>query len=247
MFKRTILITGAAGRIGTTLRKGLRGEYDLRGFDVRPTDPPDSSVVVGDLADIAALERAMAGVEVVVHLAAKPSDAPFATGLVPPNVVGAYNTFEAARHAGVRRVVFASTAQLAARYPKDRTHIPPTAPPRPFSLYSTTKALGEALGRWFHDAHGLEVVVVRIGWFLDYDQPELQEHPDAPDIWLSPRDCVRLFRRAIEAGDVGYTVVYGTSLTSRERLGRDGWDRLGYAPLDDVAGFRSSASSATPP
>jgi nucleoside-diphosphate-sugar epimerase len=108
--------------------------------------------------------------------------------------------------------------------------------------------MGEPLARWFHDVYGLEVVVVRIGWFLDYCSPELHNHPDAADVWLSPADAVRLFRRAIDAPDVGgYLVVHGTSLTARERLARTGWDVLGYEPRDEYAAFRASPPTSSRP
>lgn len=233
MAQPKVLITGAAGSIGSCLRAGLEGRYDLRGFD--HTAASHGSDAMGDLIDLNALKRAMQGVQVVIHLAATKKEAPFVEDLVPNNIIGLYNVFEAAREAGVRRLVFASSVQTVAGYPKGQTiHVADA--PRPSSLYGATKVFGETLGRYYFDQHGMEFVGLRIGWFLPYDAEPLQR--GLCNIWLSPHDCVRLFERAIEQPDVGYAVVFGTSITPFERLSlAEARELLGYEPQDDVAQF----------
>ncbi len=101
-----------------------------------------------------------------------------------------------------------------------RAHDRDRDPPRPSSLYGATKVFGEVLGRYYHDRWGIEFVGIRIGWFQPYDSPLLRKEPGARNIWLSPGDAVRLFGRAIEKENVGYALVFGTSITQFERLSR---------------------------
>lgn len=234
--KPTVLITGAAGRIGTCLHEGLRHEFRLRGFDRRePAAAFSGGFFQGELTDYDGLKQAMDGAQAVVHLAATPGDAPFIEDLTPNNIIGVRNAFEAAREAGVRRVVYASTCQVVTGgYPHEQT-VTTLDPPRPLSVYGATKAFGETLGRWYHDKHGLEVVTIRIGWFLAYDDPLLRENRDARHLWLSPRDAVGLFRCAMQKEAVSYAVVFGTSQTEREWLSRrETRELLGYEPEDRV-------------
>ena len=238
MPKLKVLVTGPGGRIGPHLLPTFRAAYDLRVYDRQPIpDVPDA--FVGDLQDAALLRRAMEGVDVVLHLAAQADEAPFVEVLVPNNVVGLYNTFQAAHEAGVRRVVFASTVQTVAEYPPDYT-VRAEDPPRPMTTYACTKVLGEALGRWYHDKHGLEFVVVRVGAFQPYDSPLLRAQQILREMWLSPRDAVGLFRRAIEKPNIGYALVFGTSITERERVSRQPMrDLLDFEPEDDVRALLS--------
>ncbi len=169
----------------------------------------------------------------MLHLAALPGDAPFEEQLAPINILGAYNAFEAACEAGVRRVVFASSVQTVECYPRDRT-VQISDPVRPTSLYAATKCFGEAMGRYCHHRHGLEVVSLRLGGFLPADRPP--ERRD-PDLWLSDRDAVQLFLCAIEREDVGCVEVFGTSITRNPWMSlREAREKLGYEPRDRVAG-----------
>ena len=189
---------------------------------------------VGDLSAIEPLRAAMRNAEVAVHLAAKSDEAPFVEELVPPNVIGVYNLLEAARLEGVRRVVFASSVQAVGRG-MGEAPLETDVLPRPSTLYGATKILAEAMGRFYHDKHGLEFIAIRIGAFEPYDSPKLSRR-GFREIWLSPRDAVALFRAAIETSNVGYALVNGTSLTERERLSlRSAREILGYEPQDDIA------------
>lgn len=232
MAKLNVLMTGAGGRIGPHLVGPFQEQYHLRNFDRRPV-PGDPDTILGDLQDFAALLAAMRGMDVLVHLAATSDEAPFVENLVPNNLVGLYHAFEAARLARVRRIVFASTCQTMLAYPRDAT-VATTDPPRPSTMYGATKVFGEVLGRWYHDKHGLEFVGIRIGSFQPYESERLRRRGPGL-LWLSPRDCVSLFRRAIEKPDVGYALVNGTSITDHEFLSlRPARELLQWQPQDDA-------------
>jgi uronate dehydrogenase len=177
-----VLITGAAGRLGTILREGLRGRFDaLRLLDVASLGPgqPGEELVTADVRDLFAVTDAMDGIDAVIHLAGIPHEDTFER-ILESNVVGTYHVFEAARRQGCARVVLASSLHVTGFYPAE-TRIGPDAPPRPDSFYGVGKAFGEALGRLYADKHGIEVLCLRIG--------TLAERPTTPrhlSTWLSP-------------------------------------------------------------
>jgi uronate dehydrogenase len=235
-----VLVTGAAGTIGRALRHGLRGRYlILRLLDVAPQREagPGEEVVTIDLNDRAATEAAMRDVDMVVHLAAIPHEAPF-DDILAGNITTTYSVFEAARRAGVRRVVFASSHHVTGFYPRDES-IGPDDPVRPDSFYGVSKVFGEALGRLYADKHGLEVVCLRIGGF-----GERPTRPRHLNIWLSPRDCVQLVRCSLEAPGVGFTVVYGVSANTRSWWTDDAAAALGYHPHDNAEDFVAQLEGA---
>lgn len=230
---RPLLITGAAGRIGTALRAGLRGRAQLRLLDVQPMqEQAGEEVVCADITCPGVMEEAVAGCSAVVHLAGIPGETAFEE-LLNANIRGTYHVFEAARTSGTcRRVVLGSTNHVTGFYPVGET-IDPQAPPRPDGLYGASKAYGELLGRLYHEKHGLEVVAIRIGSFAP--QPTAARHAHT---WISPRDMVQLVRRCLEAPELGWLVVYGTSANRHSYWdAREGWRRLGYEPEDSADGL----------
>ena len=228
-----VLLTGAGGRIGPSILPRFRERYQLRLLDRQPI-PGGEPTILSDLSDPEILDDAMEGIDVVVHLAATSDEAPFIENLVPNNVVGLYNVLEAAKNRRVRRVVFASTVQAVGFHPAGKT-IFGSDNPRPVTLYGCTKALGETMGRFFHDKYGMEFVALRIGWFLAPDAPQLRRYQGARDVWLSPRDAAGILAAAVEKPSVGYAVINATSKTQFERLSRSELkDVLGYEPVDDV-------------
>lgn len=237
MSKLKVLVTGMGGRIGRHLVGPFQELYDLRVLDRQPV-AGISDTHISDLQDREVLKAAMEGADVVLHLAATSDEAPFIENLVPNNVIGLYNVFEAARETAVRRLVFASTVQTVSAYPREHGTIEITDPPRPSTLYGATKILGEVMGRWYHDRHRMEFVGIRIGAFQSYDSEHLRRSAGLRDFWLSPGDAIRLFRRAIEKPEVSYALVFGTSKTTRERLSlRPARELLNYEPEDDAATF----------
>ena len=231
-----VLLTGPSGRLGPYLAEPFRQIYDLATFDLQPSDEPQS--FVGDLSDIEPLRAAMRGRDVVVHLAATSDEAPFVEQLVGPNVIGVYNVLEAARLEGVRRVVFASSIQaVGAGWHANPHPIDVVSLPRPSTLYGATKIMGETLGRYYHDKHGLEFISLRIGAFQPYDSPHFKRGW-CRELWLSPRDAVGIFRAAVEKADIGYGIANATSRTLVERMAlQPARDLLGFEPQDDVADF----------
>lgn len=233
MSKPTVLLTGSGGRIGKHVVPALKQVWDLRTMDHRSVEWDPAARVCG-LDNIAKLTELMVGCQAVIHMAATSDEAPFAEQLVPNNVVGLYNVFEASRAAGVRRMVFASTCQAVLAGRRDKP-IRAEEPHRPVTLYGATKAMGEVMGRYYHDKHGLEFIAIRIGWFQPYDSELVRKKGGARGIWLSPRDAVKLLRCSVEKPGVGYAVVHGTSITEREVLGlQEAREALGYVPDDDV-------------
>jgi uronate dehydrogenase len=238
-----VLLTGSQGRMGPHLVEPFRQRYNLRTYDLK-AEPDGPHAFQGDLQDIEVLKHAMQGVDVVVHLAATSDEAPFIENLVPNNVIGLYNTFQAAHESGVRRIVFASTVQAMSFNWRDQEQAGPLEPARPGTLYGATKVFGETVGRWYHDKHGMEFVAIRIGAFQPYDSEWLQKGWGR-DIWLSPRDAVQLFQLAIEKPDVGYAVVCGTSQTPGERMSlQEAREVLGYVPIDKADDFYAPKSQS---
>ncbi|RYG69124.1 NAD(P)-dependent oxidoreductase [bacterium] len=225
-----VLLTGPSGRIGPHLVADFETRYDLRTFDLKPSERPNS--FVGDLSCVKDLRIAMRDVDVVVHLAATSDEAPFIEELVPNNVVGLYNVFEAARLEKVRRVVFASSVQAMGIALEHATEPVETDVVRPNSLYGATKALGEVLGQWYHDRFELEFIAVRLGWFQEYEEKE-RNSSEITNIWLSPRDFVSIMRKAVDVPDIGYAVVNGTSSPPRIVMSlQSAYDVLGFEPVD---------------
>jgi uronate dehydrogenase len=195
---QTVLITGAAGGIGTRLRQLLKGIYpNIRLSDVkRPADlAPDETFVQADLANMAEVEKAVAGVEGIVHLGGFSVEGAWDT-ILQSNIIGCYNLFEAARRHRVERVVFASSNHVIGYYPR-RRRIGVDVALRPDSRYGVSKAFGEALGALYAFKHGLRVTCIRIGNFGDapVDRRRLS-------IWVAPQDLAQLVRIGLDHPDV---------------------------------------------
>jgi nucleoside-diphosphate-sugar epimerase len=227
-----VLITGASGSVGQALVPQLATRYRLRLHSrstklTAPKGPHEA--VMGDIESPADVKKMVAGVDAVVHLAAQSKARASWEEVRGPNIDGTYNVFEAARVAGVRRVVFASTNHVMGMY--DRERVWPIRPEQPFRVdgpYGVSKAFGEVLGRYYAELHALEVICLRIGWVLQrpFNEQGLR-------MWLSPGDLARLMIGALEA-PVRFGVYYGVSANTRCH-----WDventrsELGYQPVDD--------------
>jgi uronate dehydrogenase len=237
---RTVLLTGAAGGVGGRLRKLLAGVYpDFRLSDVVDiADPaPGERFVRTDLADLPAVERLLEGVEGVIHLGAVSVERPWEE-ILPANIIGAYNLFEAARRQGVRRVVFASSNHVMGFYRRSR-RIGTTELVRPDTRYGVSKAYGEALGAYYADKFGLRVLAIRIG-NVDDRPVDLRRM----SIWISPADLVQLIRIGLEHPDLHYEVVYGASDNARGWWDNDTAFRLGYRPAGRSEDHRDGALAA---
>lgn len=220
-----ILITGAAGAIGSTLVKGMKDRYSLRGLDRVPM-PDLEDAIVGDIADFDTMLKATKDMDAVIHLAGVPSGGAPWEEVLQNNFIGTYNVFEAARQNGVRRIAFASRAGLLGPYPKNIMRTIDMMP-RPQSYYSVSKVFGENLGYMYASRFDMEFVSVRIGNFKR-DRP----HPEHPH-QLSHADAVRVFEQAVTHPGVKLEIVFGVSDSTWQLYDLEhGRKVIGYHPQD---------------
>jgi nucleoside-diphosphate-sugar epimerase len=213
--------------MGTLLRPRLaRPDRVLRLLDIVSVPPGDGvEVVTASVTDPDAMAAACSDVDVVVHLGGYSKEAPWADTLAV-NIDGTYRVLEAARHAGVRLVVFASSNHAVGFHPASSA--PDYLFPRPDTYYGVSKVAGEALGSLYHDRFGLNVLCVRIGTCLE--RPLTERHLST---WLSPDDCTRLLEAAFTVPALGFRVVWGASANTRGVYSLDEARALGYEPKDD--------------
>ena len=230
-----VIVTGATGVIGRTLMEDLDGVFALTGTSRQPQDDPRFRVL--DFDDIDAVAEAFAGQDAVVHMHAKSNhDTDELEPYLQPNVVGVYNAYEAARRAGVKRFVFASSNHATGWYELVGERCDAESTPRPDGMYGVAKVWGEAVGRYYSDRFGMEVVCLRIGSYK-YRQkpPEWDSGARILSTWLSDRDLVNLVRRSVEAPGIRWGIYYGISANARAY-----WDitnavtELGYRPRDNA-------------
>lgn len=240
MGRKKVLITGAAGRIGSTLWAGLKDRYDLRLMFHRKVLPTEDGeeVVIGSVSDLDKMEEAVDGVDAVVHMAGFPSSRwPFEE-VLDANIRGTYCVYEACRRKGVNRVVFASTNHVTGNYEKDGIYTTPDMPVRPDSHYGVSKACGEAMGRYYSDRFGISVICLRIGTFQSPEVLKGRLEEGLTRIlssWLSHRDTVQLVWRGIEAEQVKFGIYYGISNNTRAYWDtQNAREELGYAPEDNA-------------
>ena len=240
--REKLLITGPAGRVGTEIVPLLREHFALRLFDTRQlTAIGDDEISHGSIEDFDALRGACRGVHALLHLAAISDEDDFHSRLLPVNLGGAYNAFEAARQAGVRKVLFPSTGQTVLNNPKGE-RVTTDMLPRPSTVYACTKLFGEALARYYSDIHGMSAIVIRLCYFRAYNDPLLRiPGHDVQREWCSPGDLTQLVTRCIRS-EVRFGIFFGLS-RNRERC----WDienarvAVGYEPCDDAAEFLPQA------
>jgi uronate dehydrogenase len=237
---KRVLVTGAAGDVGGRLRKLLEPVYpELRLSDIKvpPGLRPNERFVAADLANLGEVEKAVEGVEGIVHLGGFSVEGPWET-ILQANIIGCRNLFEAARRQGVKRVVFASSNHAVGFYPRHR-RIGTDVSVRPDSRYGVSKAFGEALGALYADKHGLRVLCLRIGHVLD--QPADKRRLS---IWLKPEDLVQLIRIGLEHADLRYEIFYGVSLNERGFWDNSRAYHYGYRPTGRAEDFREEALAA---
>lgn len=248
-----VAITGAAGRIGRILRARLpAGEFDVVPIS-RASGIPGGRIA--ELSDLDGLTAAMRGCDALVHLAANPSPEATWDAVLADNVIGTRNAFEAARRAGVRRLVFASSNHVVGMFEEladpdlyaldDPRQLDHHAELRADSLYGVTKAFGEVLARYLVDHNAMAAVCLRIGSVVD--APDPAEAAPGEDVWsvtppeerarlratwLSHADTARLVAAALRA-PTRWAIVYGTSGNPRQI-----WDlehareAIAYVPRD---------------
>ncbi|MFZ1752969.1 MAG: NAD(P)-dependent oxidoreductase [Caldilineaceae bacterium] len=244
--KRKLLLTGASGRIGSFFLKTYKDDYDFVLTDKRePAETHGYPFHLADLSDFAAVQALCEGVDTVVHLGADPSMEATWESLLPNNVIATYNVFEAARLAGCRRVIFASSINAVFGYPAD-VQVHREMPIFPINLYGATKCWGEALGRYYSATHRLSSICLRFGAVQPRDSSHIDlEHPYI-DIILTWDDCARLIASAVNAADtISFGIYHGVSENRYKRLDISSARReLGYAPQDDAFAMAKARAAA---
>jgi uronate dehydrogenase len=240
---KKLVLTGAAGRLGSYLREPLSKlcdelvSSDL--FDDIGTLYPGERYQKADLASLDAVSALMEGADMVIHFGAIGDERPFET-LLGPNFIGAYNVWEAAYRHKVRRVVYASSIHAVGMHRK-QDFIGTDAPHRPDTFYGLAKCFAEDLASLYWDKRGVESVCMRI---LSAAQVN---NPRALGSWLSYDDLIQLVTRAIEAPTTGFTVVYGVSNNDRAPVDNSKASYLGYRPSDNAEQFAAQVLADAPP
>jgi uronate dehydrogenase len=247
-----IVITGAAGIIGRVLRSEFAGSYSLRTVDQLPKSGID---LVANVRELELMERAFQGAEAVIELAASSSAGTSWKRVLENNMAATVTTLEAARRAGVPRVVLASSNHVTGMHERDEPYASVLAgrydgldaellpriraewPVRPDGFYAVGKCAAEAAGRYYAEEHGLSVICLRIGTVNREDRPR---NPREFATLLTHRDLAQLVRRCLEASsDLGFAVFYGVSRnTWRIWDTEDATAAIGYEALDDSESFR---------
>ncbi len=250
---QNVMITGAAGLLGTLLSRELSDRYAVSGID--RTRRSRNDVRRMNMAKPRSLDSVFRGMDAVIDLAGLPDAETPWRDVWKNNVPATMNALEAARRAGVRRFVFASSNHVTGMYEQDPPYsaivageygdldpratplITPSSPVRPDGPYALGKALGEAAARYYSDAFGLSVICLRIGTVNAENRPLEPRHFAT---LLTHDDLRRLVDAALKASDdLGFGVYYGVS-RNRWRF----WDiarageEIGYDPRDDAEALR---------
>ena len=239
---KTILMTGAAGGIGTFLRAELKGTYTLRLTDRAPiTDLGDGeSFTQVDITDFEAMRNLAQGVDGILHFGGCAGESDWQT-ILDANIVGMRNIYEAALQAGVKRVVWASSNHAVGFYRRGET-IDHTVYPKPDSRYGVSKVFGEAMGSLYAEKYGLEVVNLRIGNVATepVDKRRLS-------IWISPRDLAQLCGIALDHPDIKFEIFYGISDNARGWYDNSNATSFGYKPRDRSEDYADAVLAKEPP
>ena len=247
-----VLVTGAAGTIGQIVIHALSDEYAVHGLDRKPGPGVEW---VRDMASLRRLELAFKGMDAVIDLAADASVTASWRSVGTNNIPSTLNAFEAARKAGVGRVIFASSNHVVGMYERDEpyasvvagryegldpsklTRLAADAPIRPDGAYGVGKGLGEAAARYYSEAHGLSVICLRIGTVNSESRPSNARQFAT---LLTHRDLVQLVRCCLTAPDsLRFGIFYGVSANTWRVWDIDeARDAIGYEPVDDAETWR---------
>ena len=239
-----LLLTGAAGGLGQALRPRLAADCAVLRLSDITAKPSDISAheewITQDLADKAGVFALCTGVDAVIHLGGVSTERPF-DEILPANIVGVYNLYEAARAQGVKRIVFASSNHVTGYYKQSDT-IDAAAPPRPDGWYGISKAFGEDVSRFYYDRYGIETACIRIG--SSFPEPKDRRMLAS---WLSYKDLHRLVVACLSTPVLGHSIVFGMSNNAvtwwDNRLAR----HVGYVPQDSSDVFREALMAKTNP
>lgn len=240
---KKLVLTGAAGRLGSHLREPLAKLADqLVSSDIADrigTLHPNETYVRADLANFDDILALLEGADMVVHFGAVGDEAPFET-ILGPNIVGAYNIWESAYRHGLKRIIYASSIHAVGMHPK-QDFIGTDAPHRPDTFYGLAKCFAEDLGSLYWDKRQLESVCLRILSCAQVTSPR------ALGSWLSYDDLIQLVTRAIDTPTTGFSVVYGVSNNDRTPVDNARASFLGYRPRDNAEQFAEAILAQADP
>jgi uronate dehydrogenase len=243
MATRRIALTGAAGSLAADIIPGLLAQgHSVVGIDQRtPADTFGCEFVVGPINDRALLLEAMRGCDAVIHLAGIPLEAEWAQ-IMQANIDGTEAVLHVAQRLGIGRVVLASSIHAAGfvPVPTDGTLVPDDVPVRPNTFYGVSKAAVEALGSFYHDRFGLDVICLRIA--SRFAEPTGER---TLSTWLSPADAVRLFDACLQTPSPGFRTIWGVSANTRGYLSAEGGAAIGFTPVDDSECFAERMFAAS--
>lgn len=238
-----VALSGAGGQVGRFLRPALLEQgVDLRsaGFQALTPLRPGEELVHGDLCDAAVVDRLLAGVDVLIHLAGTSVERPLPE-IVANNLVGLQAVYEGARRHGVKRIVFASSNHSIGMYPVEEK-LGLDCAFRPDGFYGLSKMWGEGIARMYWDKHGIEGICIRIGSALP--RPTEPRHLST---WLGHEDLLQLVMRSIETPSIGYLVVWGVSANSRSYWDNGAAAPLGYRPVQNAEDYAAEVLSRPDP
>jgi nucleoside-diphosphate-sugar epimerase len=243
-----------SGLIGGAVHKGLEQKYAFSALN--RSEVPGVPTVRADIGYLDQISPAFDDVDTVVHLAALASMSAPAEDILHANVAGTYNVFEAARQAGVKRVVYASSgatvsgweheepyaALVEGRYadlPESWNMITHETPTRPSGIYGTSKVWGEALARHFTDTSPLSIICLRIGMVGSVDRPATARQFS---VWCSQRDIVNMIDLCISAPEsLRYDIFFANSQNKWGYRDLEHPRRvLGYVPQDAAESYRKT-------
>jgi nucleoside-diphosphate-sugar epimerase len=247
--KPKVLITGANGLIGSLVRRDLSDKYQFSGLSRHAVE--GIPYTVASVTDLDAVRSAVAGQDMVLHLAGETRNDDVWEDHFNVTAGGTVNVFRAAAEAAVRRVVFMSTGSTMCGWEWDDSlpygklargewddvadweMLDYRTPPRPDSPYGCAKLLGEAVARWFSDRTPMSALVIRLGAVLRSNRPELIRHFPG---YLAQEDAVQMVDKCLSAPD---DVKFGIfdAISENSRRWRD------TSPAKEILGWRPTGSS----
>jgi hypothetical protein len=236
--RRRVLVTGAAGNIGSYIAEHSHEKYELVLMVQDESDAKDikrfGATITADITDLDQMKRACEGIDTVLHLAASASPESTWNTLLNANIIGTYNTFVAAKAAKCRRVIYASSIHAVSGYPADY-QVHTNDPVNPGDLYGVSKCFGEALARYMAEQEGLSAIALRIGGFQPLEYAQQDKGIEMLDAWVSRRDLNQLIEKCIDAENIRFAIFHGLSNNRFKRLDiTDAREMVGYEPHDDL-------------
>jgi len=245
---KKVLITGMAGLVGSVIENHLRNHFSFSSLDL--VDYPNVNGFKGDISNLESIKPAFKDQDAVIHLAADANGAATWDSLLPNNIIGTYNVFEASRLAGIKRIVVASSNHVVGFIPvknktyrsiyEERTTIKSSGMPyigtneiRPCCLYGVTKSFGESLGSYYYDKFGVSVISLRIGGVFEKD--DFGNGPSHRALWLSHKDLAQIMQKSIDSPlDIGSKIIYGISANDLRIHDIESGENIGYFPNDNA-------------